>query len=83
MEGISDTKDKVMGFIDSHPRILLIVVVALIVVMITFYLYSNGYINKSNFKGRKLGKQSADSPGEDELDRLIDSIHEKQKRGKK
>ena len=79
MESVNNVKGKVMDYVDAHPRILLITVTVLIIILLVFYLHTHGYISKSGFKGKKGGRRGNMSPDE-ELDSLIESIHEKQKR---
>jgi len=80
MDGVNNVKTKAMEFVDAHPRILLIAVAVLVIIILVFYLHSRGYLSKAAFKGRKGGRSNM-SPDE-ELDSLIESIHEKQKRKK-
>lgn len=79
MEGINSVKTKTMEFIDEHPRILLITIVILIIIILLFYLHMRGYLTKVGFrtKGHCNSKMA-----NEELDLLINSIHNKQKRKK-
>lgn len=79
MESVNNVKSKAMEFVDAHPRILLITVAVLMVIILVFYMHSRGYLTKAGFKGKKSGRRENMSPDE-ELDSLIESIHDKQKK---
>ncbi len=67
---------KMGSFVDEHPRIIIGIVVVIIMFIIFYYLRSNGWFTKMGFKSRKSGGKM--SPDE-ELNYLIESIHDKQK----
>ena len=79
MDESSGIKDRVLGFVDAHPRIMLSAVLAVIVLVVIYYFYSHGYGRKAGFRGGGAGKKDHASAN-DELDSLIESIHAKQKR---
>lgn len=82
MELIDDSNksNKILEFAEGHPYVLLAVISVLIILVIIMFLGSCGY----NIpmvgckKGKKKKKEIIDD--EDEIDELITSIHNKQKR---
>lgn len=75
---MNSVKTNAINFIDNHPRILLLVVSIFVIIILVFYMHTNGYLAKVGFKGKKGNRKNMST--DEELDSLIESIHEKQKR---
>lgn len=75
---------KITAFAENHPQLLLAVVVVLIIVILFMYLNSCGWDLKVASGCKKKSKKSISisNDEENELDELIESIHQKQKRKK-
>lgn len=67
-------KNKVTEFAEGHPHVLLGAIGVLIIVILVMYLGSRGY----SITPRKKTKKTPETEDE-EVDVLIESIHEKQK----
>ncbi len=71
--------NKVLTFAESHPYILLAAVVVLILIILVM-MFGGSIPGVSHFQARKRAKERLDD--ENELDTLIESIHNKQKKKK-
>jgi hypothetical protein len=72
------SKNRVLEFAETHPHLLLAAVGVLCVLLLSMYLYNNGWFgSKQGFKKKKNEPLDDD----EEMDTLIDSIHTAQ--GKK
>lgn len=67
--------NKILEFAESHPYILLAIVILLIIAIIYMYINSRAKTEKATARRKK--KKPID---EDDLDELVDTIHDKQKR---
>jgi hypothetical protein len=75
---LSSTKDKVLGVAERHPHILLAIVIVLVILLIVMYFNPCGWSLGSLRTNRRKKKCKLDD--ESEMDMLIDSINEKQRR---
>ncbi len=75
---------KITAFAENHPQLLLAIVVVLVIVILFMYLNSCGWDLKVASGCKKKSKKCASitNDEENELDELIESIHQKQKRKK-
>jgi hypothetical protein len=81
MENVTIAKEKVLDYASEHGKLMFAVVVVLCIVIIAMYLNNCGWdIKVATGCKRKSKKSSLADNDEDLLDRLIESIREKQRR---
>lgn len=79
---MDSAKIKIFEFAENHPNILLGVISMLVVIIVIMYLNSRGYgVGLGGVCAKKKKKESMND--EEEVDDLIESIHKKQKAGRR
>ena len=73
-EATIENKNKVVEFAESHPYVLLSAIGILIIIILVMYLKGRGY-GVTSIKKTKKTPETED----EEVDVLIESIHDKQK----
>lgn len=68
----------VLNFIDGRPRIFASAALLLLVILVIYYLHNAGWIGKGGKKKTKRGRRIET---EEDLDAIIDSIHDAQDAG--
>jgi cell division protein FtsL len=70
--------NRVFEFAENHPYILLGIILVLVIMVVYMYMQSRGYKVPGTGKA-KSKKSSTPETEEDELDDLIEAIHDKQR----
>lgn len=78
MDSDTSSKNHVLVFAESHPQLLLGAVIGLVIIIVIMILYWRGWFGGEKMTDRKPRRTRVEV---DELDELIESIHQKQRRG--
>lgn len=71
-------KDKLLEIVDGHPRIWAGAMLILVIILIVYYLHNAGYLTSVTGKTKKKRGSKGKSIDGEELDSLINEIHNKQ-----